>query len=417
MIDAQDGAELWSFNADRRMYPASLTKMMTGALACEQNQLDRVVTISQRAENVPETGIGLKAGERMTVGDLARAALIWSANDAALALGEAVSGNVDSFVTLMNQRAREWGAVNTHFVNPHGLHQNDHYATARDLGIIATHAMALPGFRQIVNMRSVTMMRPVDAPAVREGEGDLGAPPTGPVQTRERRVFTNRNRLLLSWDACDGVKSGYTRQAGRCLAASATLNGWRAIVVVLNAAQATEDCRRLLQWAHQNYEQRLVLKAGEGNWQLPVVDGASAKVPVVAARSLQMLVPKDAACPQPQVRVLGQTVTAPVQRGATVGKLQVVVQGAIRGEAPLVTAQTVELGLWGRVKRYTLPSQMDTGLLCLAVGVLLFGTAAKATRSRRRRFPSRRRATDRAGTGDGRRDSGDPVGQQGGSGD
>ena len=92
MIDAQDGAELWSFNADRRMYPASLTKMMTGALACEQNQLDRVVTISQRAENVPETGIGLKAGERMTVGDLARAALIWSANDAALALGEAVSG-------------------------------------------------------------------------------------------------------------------------------------------------------------------------------------------------------------------------------------------------------------------------------------------------------------------------------------
>ena len=137
MIDAQDGAELWSFNADRRMYPASLTKMMTGALACEQNQLDRVVTISQRAENVPETGIGLKAGERMTVGDLARAALIWSANDAALALGEAVSGNVDSFVTLMNQRAREWGVVNTHFVNPHGLHQNDHYATARDLGIIA----------------------------------------------------------------------------------------------------------------------------------------------------------------------------------------------------------------------------------------------------------------------------------------
>jgi D-alanyl-D-alanine carboxypeptidase (penicillin-binding protein 5/6) len=413
VVDARDGRELWSRNADQRMYPASLTKIMTCALACQEGHLDRLYTVSERAASVPETGIDLQPGEKLTLGDLVQAALVWSANDAALAVGEAVSGDIDSFVERMNEQARAWGATNTHFCNPHGLHDPNHYSTARDLARIATEAMKLPAFRQAVALRSIQMVRPTVVMA-QEPAGVAGDASPRQMVRYEPRLLTNRNRLLLSWKECDGVKSGYTKQAGRCLAASASRGGWRALVVVLNAVQCTEDCRRLLEWALDNFENRPVIRAGQRGWKAPVRDGAVRQVEVAAAAGVHALAPVGEVlhvqlCPT--IREL----QAPVHRGQPAGRLQVRVDGRVCGEAPLVAADDVPLSLWGQIKQGTVPEPVGQGLLVVAAGVLLLGTAAKATGARWNRLAPGRRGADRPGTRIRGRRRCDPAWNQGGS--
>jgi D-alanyl-D-alanine carboxypeptidase (penicillin-binding protein 5/6) len=412
VVDARDGRELWSWNADRRMYPASLTKIMTGALACKDGQLDSQYTVTQRAASVPETGIGLQQGEKLPLRDLVRAALVWSANDAALAVGEAVSGDVDSFVDRMNEQAREWGCTNTHFCNPHGLHDPEHYSTARDLALISTQAMKLPVFRRTVALRSIQMTRPTVVMAQGPG-GQAGDESPQQTVRYERRLLTNRNRLLLSWIECDGIKSGYTKQAGRCLVASASRGGWRALVVVLNAVECTEDCHRLLKWALDNFENRPIVKPGQRDWTARVADGQRAEVPVVAAAGVHALAPVDRTL-QAQLRPTIMQVRAPVQRGQVVGRLQVTVGGRVCGEAPLVAAEDIPLSLWGEIKQGTVPEPVGRGLLLVAAGVLLLGTAAKATGARRTRLAPGRGGADRPGPRVRGRRGGDPARDEGG---
>lgn len=413
VVDARDGRELWSRNADQRMFPASLTKIMTCALACKDGQLDRLCTVSQRAASVPETGIDLQEGEKLRLGELVQAALVWSANDAALAVGEAVSGDIDTFVQRMNEQARAWGATNTHFCNPHGLHDPDHYSTARDLARISTEAMKLPAFRKIVALRSVQMSRPTVVMAQAPG-GEAGDASPRQIVRYEPRLLTNRNRLLLSWKECDGVKSGYTKQAGRCLVASASRGGWRALVVVLNAIQCTEDCRRLLEWALDNFENRTVVRPGQRGWKAPVVDGTSPEVEVAAAAGVHALAPVGEVL-HAQLRPAIHEVRAPVHGGQPVGRLQVLVDGVVCGEAPLVAANEVPLSRWGLIKQGTVPEPVGQGLLLVAAGVLLIGTAAKATGARRNRLAPRRGGADPSGTRIRGRRGGDRAWDPGGS--
>jgi len=155
--------------------------------------------------DTPETGLDLEKDERLPLRDLVHGALIWSANDAAAAVAEAVGGSIPGFVDRMNAQAAQWGARNTHFANPHGLHSAQHYTTARDLAIIATHAMSLPEFRRTVATHSITLVRPTyAAPRPRT----RGQPAQPKVRKLERRLFTNRNRLLFRWNLCDASRPG-----------------------------------------------------------------------------------------------------------------------------------------------------------------------------------------------------------------
>ena len=389
-MDAAEGRELWSLNPDQRVFPASLTKMMTAALSIEGDDPERMVVISEAAASVPESGLSLEAGERLRLGDLLEGALIWSANDAAFAVGEAVAGNMKDFVTLMNRRARSWGATSTQFTNPHGLHAEDHYATARDLAAIAVRAMKLPGFRRIVAMKSYQMLRPVYVEPKPEEQAGL-VPPATKLRKYEPREFLNRNQLLEKWELCDGIKTGYTREAGRCLAASATRHGWQAIAVVLNAKERWDDARALLEWAFAHFEMRTIVREGQDDWRLRVWDGVSPQVRVATASAVRLLLPKAAAAPQLQVRA--ECAQAPISQGDRLGTLDILVEGKLRAQVSLVAAHDVELSLWGQIKRLSVPSEVEQWALILAAGVLLLGTAAKAARARRYRLKASRRAT------------------------
>ncbi|MFW6157053.1 MAG: D-alanyl-D-alanine carboxypeptidase family protein, partial [Armatimonadota bacterium] len=211
VIDPETRQFIYEHNADERLFPASLTKMMTALLVAEAGDLHRTVTISQRAATVGESSMNLTAGEELKVEHILMGALLPSANDAAVACAEAVSGSLEEFVELMNERARQLGMTNTRFANPHGLHDENHYSTARDMAILALHVMGRAELRPIVCRQEAIVPWP-------------GKP--------HDRKLLNRNRLLEQWPDADGVKTGYTRQAGDCLAASAYVDGWRLISVV-----------------------------------------------------------------------------------------------------------------------------------------------------------------------------------------
>src|SRR5690606_8441246 len=208
------------------------TKIMTALLAIESGKLDQTFTIGPNPPKVGESSLYLEEGEVFTLGTLVQATLTKSANDGCVAIAEAVSGSVPAFVKLMNLKAKQLGAYNTHFTNTNGLHHPDHYTTASDLAIITRAALKDPFFNTTVAIKKMTL------------HGNKRIP---------QRIFYNHNRLLMHWEKADGVKTGYTRQAGKCLVATATATDpatghkWRLLSVVLHAPNSWSDSINLLQ--------------------------------------------------------------------------------------------------------------------------------------------------------------------------
>lgn len=206
--------DLWAGQADKRLPPASLTKVMTALLVLEDYRPAQIVTVSKSAAQATGSRIRLKAGDKLSVGALLAATLIASANDACEALAEFKAGSVDAFVAQMNARAQSLGLGNTHFSNPCGFDTPEHYSSANDLARIAHAALAYPEFAVIV-------AKPEDEIATTDG--------------RRRFRFKNKNALIGSYAPAIGVKTGYTSRAGKCLIALARKEGAQVLLVLLNA--------------------------------------------------------------------------------------------------------------------------------------------------------------------------------------
>ena len=212
LIDAGTGRVLYEKNADKREYPASMTKMMTCILALEKGNPLKTIAVSANAANVESTE--LYGGEWIHLGDLTYQMMLISDNGAATAIAEAIGGNVNHFAAMMNEKARAIGAERTHFVNANGMPDENHYSTARDMAKIAQYGLRNKDFRQIVSTKSkqVHYERP-----------------------NKNLPCTNTNHLLFTYDGAIGVKTGYTRAAQGCLAAAATRNGRTLIAVIMHA--------------------------------------------------------------------------------------------------------------------------------------------------------------------------------------
>lgn len=202
LMDATTGKILYSRNSYAIMEPASTTKIMTGILAIEKGNLNQTVTVSRRAAEQSGTAMNLRVKEHRTIQELLYGLLLVSGNDAAVAVAESVSGSEENFVTLMNAKARAVGMKYTKFKNPSGLPALNHYTTAIDMAKLARYAMQNRLFAQIVSTKSTTVSH-------REG---------GPV-----RKLINHNKLLWRYPYTTGIKTGYTRNAGKCLVASANM--------------------------------------------------------------------------------------------------------------------------------------------------------------------------------------------------
>ncbi|MDR7416195.1 MAG: D-alanyl-D-alanine carboxypeptidase family protein [Armatimonadota bacterium] len=330
LLEERTGQVLLARNPDLPRPPASTTKILTALLVLENLPLDRVVRISARAAAQREgSSVGLEVGERRTVRELLYALLVKSANDAAVALAEAVDGSVEGFVRRMNARAWALGARNTHFVNPHGLHQPGHYTTASDLARLARAALRNPVFREIVRTREY------EYPGLQ-----------GPLR------LLNGNRLLGHYPGADGVKTGWTAESGRCLVASATRNGRRLLVVLLNAPQVFRDAARLLDYGFEEFELRVFAQRGAVVGSFQIAGGLT--VPVVAARDLVVSLPRGT---RAVLRVWSHPdLHPPIGAGEVVGGAEVVVAGRAVARAPLVAGEPVRapsrLGdLWRRLFR------------------------------------------------------------------
>jgi serine-type D-Ala-D-Ala carboxypeptidase (penicillin-binding protein 5/6) len=229
VLDECTGRVLYEKNADEAQYPASTTKMMTALLVIEEGDLDHIVEVTLEDSKVGESGLDIKPGQQFTRREALYGLMLKSANDVAHALGRDNAGSIEAFAEKMTRRARELGATNTHFMNPHGLHDVQHYTTPRDLAMIARAAMQQPLFRKIVGTQIATW------------NGGINGP----------RELRNHNRMLWMFPGCTGVKTGYTYPSQQVLACAALWESHEAISVIMHSDKPGiwNDTKLLLTYA------------------------------------------------------------------------------------------------------------------------------------------------------------------------
>ncbi len=334
LMDVTTGRVLASRNMHERRFPASTTKTMTALLAIEKGDLNEVVIVGPNPPKIGESSIYLQAGERMSLHDLVEAAMIRSANDSCVAIAESVGGSEKNFVDMMNARAKQLGAKDTHFMNPHGLHNPQHYTTAYDLAVIAREAMSHPIFNDIIRKKETLI----------SGNAKIGG---------MRKIF-NRNKLLFRWDEADGVKTGTTKQAGGCLIASATRvdpltkRPWRLLAVVLHSTGKWSDSANLLiKEGFEKYQPIVVAHAGEALANVKV-EGGENLVSAVATREIRLpLLPSEQQLLTSHVQPLERV--APIGKGQTVAWLAWNLNNHKIASVPLVAHEPVGVSLAAKI--------------------------------------------------------------------
>lgn len=325
VLDWQTGELLYGRNAHSRRDPASTTKVLTALLALERGRLDDLVKVSRRAGRTPGSSMYIKEGDVYSLHDLLYGLLLRSGNDAAAAIAEHLSGSVEEFAKLMTRRAKELGAKNSHFANPHGLTHPQHFSTAYDLAIITRAALTHPTFREIVAKTS--------SPITYEQLG------------REATLY-NTNKLLGLLEGADGVKTGTTAAAGPCLIASATRGEQKLIAVVLHAGNRWREAADLLEWGFRNFQVARLGQEGEVLRTLPVQNGKWEHVGVALQEDLSLVLPRTGG-QVPEIQVDLQTqVVAPVRKGQPLGKAIIALADGRDLQVPLVAAEAIPEATW-----------------------------------------------------------------------
>lgn len=337
LIENQTGKTLYEKNSEQKMYPASTTKILTAILSIEKGNLNDKVTVSKTAIAQMKPGYTsayLSEGEIISVEDLLKVLLINSANDASNVLAEYISGSIDSFVTLMNEKSKELGCTNTHFVTTNGLHNDNHYTTAKDLAIIARYCMQNETFRKIVSMKKCVI------PATNKSE---------------ERIYKNTNDLInptsgYYYPSCIGIKTGFTSEAKNCLISACSKNGLQVIAVVLGASITENhksaryvDSKNLYDYTYSNYSIQNIAKASS------VIETIEVKNATDETKSLDLKLEKDLNVlvnnkDKENIKteiVLKDNISAPIATNSVVGSITYIV-GADKYTINLLASHDVE---------------------------------------------------------------------------
>lgn len=308
LVEQSGGRVLYERDADQRRLIASITKIMTALVALEHGDLSSTYTVT--AEDMAEgSSMYLKPGDQLTLEELLYGLMLSSGNDAALAAAHCVSGELEDFVALMNETAQALGMADSHFSNPNGLDAEDHYSTARDMARLTCRAMENADFCRIVSTASVTI-------------GD--------------RYLQNHNKLLRTYRGCLGVKTGFTKAAGRTLVSAAQRDGMTLICVTLSDGDDWRDHAALLDYGFETYHMETAVPAGRVLASVSVTGSAAASVPLAADRDL--------ACPltgEERLRVAARlpvSIPAPVVPGQKVGEAVAYLDGQEMARVDLVAA-------------------------------------------------------------------------------
>lgn len=313
LMDAQTGRILFQKNADEQSLIASTTKIMTALIVCEQcNVLDRM-RIPKEAVGIEGSSMYLQEGEVLTLQELLYGLMLRSGNDAAVALAIYCGGTVEGFAHLMNDKARQLGMTNSHFENPNGLDSPGHYSTARDLAILASYAMKNPIFAKTVSTKTVSC---------------------------GNRALTNHNKLLWQVEGADGVKTGYTKAAGRILVSSAVRQGRRLICVTIDDPNDWQDHAAMLDDGFSHYRIQPVIHAGQVLGKVEILGGESQAVKLIAGEDFSYALAKEE---QVRIRLSGPGFTyAPVSQGQIAGYAHICISDQAVGKVPLYYEETVE---------------------------------------------------------------------------
>ena len=318
LFDLKGGRVIYENKSAERNYPASVTKIMTALLALEKGNLTDVITVSDNALadiTYLHSKIGLKSGEQMTLENLLTGLLVASANDAANVIAEYISGDIQSFVALMNQKAAELGMTNTHFANPHGFHDDNHYTTAADISIMAREALKNSKFCELVKIKTIKL------PA---------------TNLNEERMISSTNHLISRYrntfhyyPYATGVKTGATDEAGNCLVSTAEKNGMSLMAIVLGCENADQkenaysfvDSKAMFEYVFENYKSVTIATTSDIISDSKVYEAKdSTRVALSPSKDIVMLLPKDY-LEENIVKDIkpAENISAPIEKGVNLG--------------------------------------------------------------------------------------------------
>lgn len=334
MIEATTGDIIFEKNADEKLPPASMTKIMSMLLIIESIEKgviawDEMVTVSENASGMGGSQILLETGEEMSVEDLFKGIAIASGNDAVVALAEKIAGTEEMFVDMMNEKAKKLGLTNTNFKNPHGLDEVNHYSTARDMSIMA---------RELVKHKKVLEYTSIYETYLREN-----------LDTKVWLV--NTNKLVRFYDGIDGLKTGYTKGAGYCLTATANKNNMRLIAVVMGEETSqlrNSEITSMMDYGYAQYSLETLLDTDSILGKVEVDKGINRYVEVVPKENITFLNRKVAAKKNATYKVKMDSVKAPVKVGDVVGTIYVYEEDDVIRKVPITVKESVDkIGIIG----------------------------------------------------------------------
>ncbi len=410
LIETNTDTVLFSLNANEKKYPASLTKIMTCLIALELGDPDEIITVSQSALDGFVAGDGtmsedhLLAGEQMRLEDLLYLTMLESANEACMVLAEHFAGSVEAFVQLMNDKAAELGCTGTHFANPHGLHNTDHYTTARDMSILATEALKNPTFKAITSSYKYTL------PA---------------TNMREARTVYTTNQLINKdmagnhyfYSKASGVKTGFTTPAGRCLVSTVS-DGELDFLSVIMQAQTLEnedgvwvyrsfpETINLCEWAFEAYEMSTVMSTLYPVAEIPVnMAAGSETVALAPSQEVRALMETgyDPKLITMQVELSAESVDAPIDAGTVLGTVTVTYEDRVLGTSPLTAITDIARSEVSRPADQSVHYAKDNwwkwlvgilGFIALIILVFVLVVLYYRRQQRKRRVAARRRALE-----------------------
>lgn len=317
LIDVHSKRVLASYNPHVKLPIASTTKIMTALVALEKGELTDDVKIHNNSVGVEGSSIYLEVGEIITLEDLLYGLLLRSGNDSAIAIGNHIGGDLDRFIYLMNEKAKKIGAKKTNFTNPHGLHDDNHYSTAYDLALITAEAMKMEKFKEIVSKKKWSANR------------------------SKNNIFYNNNKTLWEYEGGDGVKTGYTLRAGRCLVTSATRDSTQLIAVVLNDGNWFNDCYKLMDYGFENYNTYVLCEKQQFFKIIPIENGNKEFVTAISKESFLYPLREDE-LERVKVNIsLPKLIEAPIHKDEKIGDITIYLDGKIIYKGQIVSKENV----------------------------------------------------------------------------
>lgn len=380
LIDSDTGQILYEKNPHKKLHPASTTKIMTGILAIELGNMEDIVTVDEEVVRLTDgSHIALEPDEQLKFEDLLNALLIESANDSALAIAKHISGSIENFVNLMNTKAKELGALNTNFVNPNGLTNENHLTTAYDLSLIAQYAMKNPQFREIVSNYTYTI------PKTNKKDEERYLKSNNRLLYSTIKINVNGKSVPIKYEGVNGIKTGYTLAAQNCLVASASRNNQNLIAVVLksNGREVFADVHKLFNYGFDNF-----MKAGIAtkNYFIDNIEVENGTIPIVAGiinENLTVTIPKDSMDKIEQRIILDENIAAPVKKGQVLGKVEYYLDGKLLGNVDIVSTLDVD-----KIPPPSIKDILLNNWYFFVIGILVFiriSIMFKRNKNRRRR--------------------------------